>query len=134
MADKAQCQATTAAGKPCRGVAAPGSAFCPFHDPSNQGKLKDSRRRGGKSRSKPAATAPVDSPDLPCRTPNDVAALMEKCVNEVRKGLLDPRIANSVAYLTSNLLKAVEAGEMRDEIAALKATLAERLPGKRGKL
>ena len=44
-------------------------------------------------------------------------------VNRLRRGQLDPRVANSMAYLTSVLLRALEQGPMEERLAKLEATL-----------
>lgn len=41
-------------------------------------------------------------------TPLDVVFLLSKTINEVRNGELDCRIANSIAYISTSLLKAFE--------------------------
>jgi hypothetical protein len=47
-------------------------------------------------------------PDVPLRSVADVVVLLAQSINETRKGQIDAKIANSVAYLASTLLRALE--------------------------
>src|SRR5215218_4139801 len=43
----AGCPATTRDGSPCQVQPAPGSSFCPFHDPTRAAAFAEGRRQGG---------------------------------------------------------------------------------------
>jgi hypothetical protein len=49
-----------------------------------------------------------DTPDRPLQTAKDVSALLSDTINQVRKGQLDVRIANTTGYLGTVLLRALE--------------------------
>jgi hypothetical protein len=119
----ARCRTTKADGTPCRGAARP-SGFCVFHDPGLAGQRAEGRRRGGRQRSRPAAVLAA-APDLPLQTICDVQALLGQTINETRQGKLDPNVANAIGYLCSVFLKAVEAGALPEEDAALQRQLEE---------
>jgi hypothetical protein len=51
-------------------------------------------------------------PDVKIENSGDVTALLSETVNQVRKGFIDPQVANAVGYL-ANLLEAVAQPETR---------------------
>ena len=53
----------------------------------------------------------------------DVARLLGDSINQLRRGQLDPRVANSVGYLGSVLLRAMEQGPTEQRLANLEAIL-----------
>jgi hypothetical protein len=125
---KQQCQATKADGSPCRGSALPGKSVCLFHDPTQAGKAKAARRKGGKTRSKQAAVLPL-APDVKVEDVAGVVKLLSETISQVRRGEIDPKIANATGYLSSVLLRALEGGVLAREIEAqaeaMKALRAE---------
>ena len=56
----------------------------------------------------------------------DVVALISETINQVRKGMIDPRVANSVGYLANVLIKAFEQDELETRIERLEALLERR--------
>jgi hypothetical protein len=81
------------------------------------------RRAGGVKRSQPAPVLPLDTPDHPLASPKDVSQLLANSINQLRRGELDPRVANSVGYLATILLRALEQGPLEERIAKLEAML-----------
>jgi uncharacterized small protein (DUF1192 family) len=69
---------------------------------------------------------PADAPDLDVKDVTSVVVLLGRCINEVRKGLIDPKVANATGYLASVLLRALEVGELEQRLAALEAERLER--------
>jgi hypothetical protein len=49
--------------------------------------------------------------------------LLADSINRLRRGQLDPRVANAIGYLTSVLLKALESGEIEDRLAHLESVI-----------
>lgn len=98
-------------GKRCRANALIGSSFCYSHDPHKAAERVAARRAGGVARSRKAAVSPVDTPGLRLRSASDVAALLGETMNQVRRGVLDARVANAVGHLASILLEANERAE-----------------------
>jgi hypothetical protein len=78
---------------------------------------------GGINRSRTAAVLPVDAPDNPLRNTQDVSTLLAESINQVRRGQLDPRVANSVGHLASILLGALQQGPLEERLARLEAAL-----------
>jgi hypothetical protein len=66
---------------------------------------------------------PADAPDNPLRSTQDVSSLLGESINHVRKGQLDPRIANAVGYLASILLGALQQGPLEERLARIEAAL-----------
>lgn len=66
-------------------------------------------------------TLSADVPDVKVEDCGDVVRLVGATINQVRKGELDPRVANAVGYLANVLLKAVEQSDVEKRIAELEA-------------
>ena len=75
------------------------------------------------SRSRTAAVLPPDALDNPLRNTQDVSALLAESINQVRRGELDPRVANSVGHLASILLGALQQGPLEERLARVEAAL-----------
>ena len=121
---KRQCRAMTADGSRCKAAALTGSDFCFFHDPDRAEERREAQILGG--RQGKARTLAEDEADLPIESSQDVVRLLSDTINQVRKGQLDPRVANAVGYLSNVLLKAVEQGDLEDRLAALEAVVDSR--------
>ena len=52
--------------------------------------------------------------------------MLSDTINQVRKGQIDPRVANAVGYLSNILIKALEQTEMEKRIEGLEALVRER--------
>jgi hypothetical protein len=120
MYDDRQCSAETAAGTRCKAKPLPCSTFCFFHDPSKEDERFAARRQGGLSAAKGAVVLPQEAGDLRLKTPADILAALALTVNQVRKGTLGVKEANSVGYLLSVMLKAAEVADLAVEVAELK--------------
>jgi hypothetical protein len=119
-----QCSTIKPDGSRCRAGALPGKPFCVFHDPSLSDRRAEGRRKGGENRRAPVL--PADSPDHSLTSVADVVALLGQTINQVRRGELDPRVGNTVGYLGSVLLRALDMGELERRLAALEDRLATR--------
>ena len=64
-------------------------------------------------------------------TPADVLDLLQETIRDTRAGRLDPRTAAVIGGLAGVALKAMEVGELADQLEALSAVLA---PDKRRRL
>ena len=113
------CSAKTQTGAACQGRAKSGRAFCAFHDPRATAEQAEARRAGGRSRSAPRAVLPAEEADLVLEGPRDLPALLADTINRVRKGALDPRVANTVGYLAGVLIRAFEVSELEERIRRL---------------
>jgi hypothetical protein len=123
-ATKAPCKAKKPDGKSCKLAALPGSEFCFFHDPEKAGERRAAQSLGG-SRNR-MKTLAADAPDVKLGDSQAVINLIEETVNDVRKGKLDPRVANSIGYLINVLIKARDQGELEERLSRLEAKAKER--------
>lgn len=99
------------------------NGLCVFHDPAKASDGQRARRAGGITRSCPAAVLPSDTPDHALRNVSDVSALLTDSINRLRRGQLDPRVANAMGYLTGVLLRALEQGPVEERLAKIEAAL-----------
>jgi hypothetical protein len=63
------------------------------------------------------AVLPADTPDNPLRNTQDVSTLLAESINQVRRGQLGPRVANSAGHLASILLGALQQGPLEERLA-----------------
>jgi hypothetical protein len=126
MADQSvRCAATTKSGEPCQAPPTTGSAYCFHHDPTQEAARGAARAEGGR-RSRPPAVLPPDTADLPLKSVGDVTVALAATINQVRRGELDPKVANAVGYLTSVLLKALQGDVLERRLEAIEAVLLQR--------
>lgn len=71
-------------------------------------------------------TLPITAPDVKVEDGQDIISLLSETINHVRKGLLDPRVANAIGYLVNILLKAEEQGGMESRLTQLEALVKAR--------
>ena len=121
MAQK--CKARKKSGAECAADAQVGKDVCIFHDAAKAADGERARRAGGLSRSRRNSVLPAGTPDSPLQDTIEVAAFLAESINQVRPGELDPRVANSVGYLASVLLRALEQGPLEERMARLEAAL-----------
>jgi hypothetical protein len=105
-----ECHILKKDGKRCRADAQSGKDICVFHDPTRAADGHSARRAGGATRSRMATVLPQGTPDNPLRDTHEVVTLLGDSINHLRRGQLDPRVANAVGYLSGILLKALEQG------------------------
>ena len=103
------------------------SEYCFFHDPAALEERRAARRTGGIERSKKAAVLPANAVDCPLESVGHICELLGQTINQVRKGIVDPRVGNSVGYLAGIMLKALDMGELEKRLARLE-TLLQRQP------
>lgn len=129
MAIAQKCRFRKKNGQVCGADAQSGKSVCIFHDPARANDGRRARQAGGLSRSRSAVVLPADTPDHPLGGSNEVAQLLGKSINQVRRGELDPRIANAIGYLAGILLKALEKGPIEERLAHLEAILGRNSTG-----
>jgi hypothetical protein len=121
---KYKCKSRKKDGNRCGAEAQSGKTMCIFHDPTRAADGRRARRMGGINRSRTAAVLPADMPDNPLRNTKDISTLLAESINQVRRGQLDPRVANSIGHLASILLGALQQGPLEERLARLEAALA----------
>jgi hypothetical protein len=120
---KRKCNFRKSDGSRCGADAQSGKPLCVFHDPVKAAAGYMARRRGGINRHRPATVLPLETPDNPLRNTQDVSSLLGESINQVRKGQLEPRVANAMGYLASILLGALQQGPLEERLARLEAAL-----------
>ena len=120
-----KCQFRKKNGARCGANAQPANGLCIFHDPAKASEGRRARRAGGISRSRPAAVLPSDTPDHHLGNTKEVSAFLADSINQLRRGQLDPRVANGMGYLTSVLLRALEQGPLEERMAKIEAALSQ---------
>jgi hypothetical protein len=123
-APKQQCKAMKPDGSRCRAAALPDSDFCFFHDPSKAAERREAHAAGG--RQNRMKTLDTDVPDVEIKDCKDVVALLSETINQVRKGLIDPRVANSVGYLANQVVRVLAQDELADRIERLEQLVTRR--------
>ena len=118
----AKCQFRKKNGNRCTANAQPANGLCVFHDPSKAADGHRARRAGGLRRTRSAVLAP-DTPDHPLGSTTEIARLLGDSINQIRRGELDPRVANAMGYLAGVLLRALEQGPVEERIANIEAAL-----------
>lgn len=114
-----KCHAKNKAGKPCGAPAVEGTKRCVMHS----GRAAELGSKGGRRRA-------VYSPDglkefAPPKTAADLRDLLAQSIVEIRTGKLDPKLANSISYLGTGFLRAVEVCDMEQRVLEL-----ERMAGR----
>jgi hypothetical protein len=122
--NKRVCADVTPDGTQCRAATLTGSDFCYFHDPSKAAERRESQAQGG--RQNRMKTLDPGTPAISIRDSRDVATLLGDMVDKVRKGQIDPRVANSVGYLCGQMMKALAQGNQDDRIESLEQALQNR--------
>ena len=118
-----KCEFRKKSGERCGADVQTGKSICVFHDPARASDGQRARRAGGITRSRAASVLPLDTPDHPLGDTNQVSVLLADSINRLRRGQLDPRIANAMGYLASVLLKALESGKMEERLAHLESVM-----------
>jgi hypothetical protein len=115
------CSATKPDQSKCQVAAIPGSEFCFFHDPTKAETRREAQAQGG--RQNRVKTLEDSAPDVKVADSGDAITLLVQTINQVRKGQIDPRVANSVGFLANILIKAVERDKLETRIEQLEALL-----------
>jgi hypothetical protein len=114
------CKARTTSGAPCRAKAVK-KGLCSLHaDPSRAAYLG---RESGRAR---RLVVPVQEsqPEMrPPRTAVEVRDLLGQALCDVRQRRLDHKVASTLGYLSSVLLKSIEVSDVEERVAALEAVL-----------
>src|SRR5262249_50894673 len=110
-----KCQAKNKAGMPCGAPAVEGTVKCVMHS----GRAAELGSKGGRRRT-------VYNPDglkdfVPPRTASDLRDLLAQSIIEIRTGKPNPKLANSMSYLGTGFLRALELSDLETRLQALEA-------------
>lgn len=112
-----QCRARKQDGKRCKARALAGNKRCALH--AEPGRAAELGRKGGRRRAMGDREALKDF--RPPKSASDVADLLAQSLIEVREGKADPKLANSISYLGTALLRALEVADLQKRVQALEA-------------
>lgn len=120
-----KCEFKKSNGGRCGADAQIGKSLCVFHDPARAADGRRARKAGGIRRSHATAVLPIDTPERSLNNTKEVSVFLADSINQLRRGQIDPRVANGIGYLTTVLLRALEQGPMEERMAKIEAALAQ---------
>lgn len=108
-----KCHGKNEAGKPCGAPAAGGTNRCVMHS----GRAAELGSSGGRRRAvyNPESLKQFSAP----KSAADLRDLLAQSIIEIRSGKLDPKLANSISYLGTGFLRALEVSDVESRLAAL---------------
>lgn len=99
------------------------SGYCFSHDPANKDKKQLAVRKGGFAPKK----IKLDLPAVKIKNVDDVMVILEETINLVRSGKIPcSNPANTIGFLCSHILKAIELLKYADKIESVERILMER--------
>lgn len=106
----------------CRAQAMTNESYCFAHHPNTQTEHQEAVKKGGlASRRDRLELAPIT-----LRTPSDAVLLLEEVINGVRSGNIPPAIGNTLAYICSHALKAMEVASLDNRLEIIESIIIER--------
>jgi hypothetical protein len=112
------CTAKRKSGEPCGAIAVEGG-LCAFHrDPERAAELG---RKSGQSRRRMPSADESNYELKPPRTAKEVRDALGDAMSDLRAGRLDPKTANTLAYLAVVLLSSIDHSDIADRLAALES-------------
>ena len=115
------CQFVRKDGDRCEASHVARSKYCYFHDPDLKAERRAAQSAGGQ-KSKPAVL-PSSTPDVKLENADDDLKLLAATINQVRRGEIDPKIANAVGYLVSLRSKVRFDAETERRLAPLESVI-----------
>jgi predicted RNA-binding protein with EMAP domain len=116
------CQWVKPDGGKCQVRKIAGSSYCFFHDPEKTAE-REAAQRAEALKYQVAVLPPSSAPDARLLDARDVVKLIAETINHVRRGEVDPKVANSVGYLAGRLIKALHESEIEKRLAALETAV-----------
>ena len=117
-----RCKGVTRSGTPCKAWAMEGG-LCYFH--ANPDKASELGKRGG--RAKGPTASPGGAAEYiarPLKSVDDVTRLLADTINDLRSGTIDSRLANTVGFLATGMLKALQQGDLEGRLRGMEAVLS----------
>lgn len=114
-------------GKQCGGYATEDSKYCLSHDPDKSEDRIVRAQKGGAAEAYQQLDLELE--ELKVQSAGDIAQASIRLANELRQGLIPPKIATSIGYLLSIALKAYEKSDLEQRIESFERIILER--GKR---
>src|SRR5208282_1766544 len=115
------CHGSKSDGTRCRARPVAGSSFCFFHHPEKEAERRAAQRAGGQKNK--MAVLSGSAPDAKLQNADDAVKLLAETINQVRRGEVDPKVANAVGYLAGLLMKGLRESETERRLAALESAV-----------
>jgi hypothetical protein len=123
----ALCKAKTNAGERCKAVAGK-DGRCVLHgDPKLA--VEMGRKSGLARRSRGSSEPPPPELASP-QTAREVRAALGQFISDVRARRLDPKVASTLGYLASVMLRSIEVADLEQRLASLESVLKVRVEQK----
>jgi len=111
-------------GQECQANAMTDNQYCYLHNPEVSDDEKHHiQARGGKGN---VIKVEEELPPIIINSLPDVVLLLKDTISRVRNGQLDLRIANTIGFLSSHLLKALEIMEVEKKVESVERIILER--------
>jgi hypothetical protein len=112
-----RCREKNKAGNPCGAPAVEGGNHCVMHS----GRAAELGSKGGRRRTvyNPDGLKKFAAP----KTAADLRDLLAQSIIEIRTGKMDPKLANSISYLGTGFLRALEVADIEPRIEELEREL-----------
>ncbi len=115
-----QCLAKNRSGKRCGAWAVTGKAKCSLH--SDPGRAAQMGAKRGSTLVFPSHSETVSVE--PPKTAGEVRDVLANAMSQVQSRNMDVRIANSLAYLSTSLLRAIEVADLERRLVVLESERA----------
>src|ERR671918_732984 len=116
-----RCQGIKKDGTACQALASNGKGrFCLGHDPDLAEQRAQARRKGGQNKARATRARKA----LPSRL-QSIAELLERALQEVYSGDLEPRQATALASLSGALVRLYETSALEQRMASIEEVLHE---------
>lgn len=107
----------------CNAFTLTNSDYCFSHDPDNKDEKQKAVEKGGKAPKKMI----LNLPKVTIKTSADVINILEETINMVRSGEMPvSNPANTIGFLCSHLLKAIEMTSIADKLETIDRLILER--------
>lgn len=123
-----KCAYIQANGRTCQANAMKESSFCFVHNPETKEQHALAVTKGGQLSRKDK----LSLPPIVMKSPSDIVAILEEVTNGVRSGAIPSQMANTLAYVCSHALKAMEASTLDDRLELVESVLLERKVVRKG--
>jgi hypothetical protein len=97
-------------------------AACYFH--ANPDKASEFGKRGGRAKSPTSTPGVSEYVARPLKSVDDVTKLLGDTINDLRSGTIDSRLANTVGFLATGMLKALQQGDLEGRLCTMEAVLS----------
>ena len=110
-----KCHSKNMMGEPCSAPAVGTTNRCVMHS----GRAEELGSKGGRRR---AIYSPEELKQFAApASAGDLRDLLAQSIIEIRTGKLDPKLANSISYLGTGFLRALEVSDLENRLSALEA-------------